>query len=524
VTASQPAPPAPKRVAVVGGGLAGMAVALALARHGQHVDLFEARRHLGGRAASFLDPKTDRLIDLCQHVSMGCCTNLADFCARTGVADCFDRCRVLHIYPPNGKPVRLCAWRWLPAPAHLLPALLKLDYLTLADRLGIARTLAHLAKTGATDAPPGPSVHDWLRAQGQSSRSIHGFWQVILVSALGESLDRVSLTAARKVFVDGFLAARHGYELMIPAITLRELFAERVATALARCGVHVHSGAAVGRLEGGAAGVIGVRLADGRRHQADHTVLAVPWQHLGGLLPPGVVADTPILTGPARPGQNQNGSPATGPCAAHFSPREAVDTLEPSPITGVHLWFDRPIMELSCAALVGRTSHWVFNRNRPAGRSDEKSDEYYYQVVISASRQLLSWKSADILRRVTAELRDTWTAAHNARLLRGHVVTQRQAVFSPLPGLDRIRPSQRTRLPGLVLCGDWTATGWPATMEGAVRSGYMAAEAVLEDIGSPATVRVPDLPRGIVARLLFGKGGDAVGRGAPAPARGWPKP
>src|SRR5689334_2609656 len=217
-------PGAAPRVAVIGGGLAGLAAALRLQEHGCQVQLFEARRQLGGRAASFRDPATGELIDYCQHVSMGCCTNLADFARRTGIAEEFERFDRLNVIA-GGRRYELSASRWLPAPAHLLPAFLRLGYLSLTARLQTIRLLLQLARrdAGAAIDDGGESMSAWLAARDVGPEAMAGFWQVILVSALGDTVDRVSVDAARKVLVDGFMGHRRAYEVLVPRRPLSEI-------------------------------------------------------------------------------------------------------------------------------------------------------------------------------------------------------------------------------------------------------------------------------------------------------------
>ncbi|HUT10407.1 MAG TPA: NAD(P)-binding protein, partial [Thermoguttaceae bacterium] len=216
-------------VAVVGGGLAGMAAAVAAAEGGLRVELFEQTKSLGGRAGSFRDGRTGLTVDFCQHVSMGCCTMLADFCRRIDAADCFRRDRRLHFFSPEGKQHDFAAAAWLPAPWHLLPGILRLKYLTLGERWGILRALRRLTRDAA-GGRPAETVGAWLRRHGQSQRAIERFWSVVLVSALSETIDRASLSAARKVFLDGFLASRRAYELAVPTVPLGEIFDWRVRT------------------------------------------------------------------------------------------------------------------------------------------------------------------------------------------------------------------------------------------------------------------------------------------------------
>jgi squalene-associated FAD-dependent desaturase len=459
-------------VAVVGGGLAGLATAVALAECDCKVELFEARRSLGGRAGSFRDPATGELVDHCQHVSMGCCTNLADFCRRVGIAQFFRRHRRLTFVGPDGRHYRLEGGP-LPAPLHLGPAFWRLTYLSVAERLRIGRAMWKLARYGAGDDEHAPTIGQWLAHEGQSARAIERFWSVILVSALGEELDRASLAAARKVIVDGFLASRDAYVVEVPQAPLSTLYGEHLEQWFARHGVALHLGTPVRRVAL-ADGPL-VERADGSEARPDFVVIALPWFRLAEVVDASIAAQWPWL----------------GP----------ISEVEASPITGVHLWFDRRIMPGEHAVLVGRLSQWVFHRGGP--RTSDSQSEFYYQVVVSASRELAGRSREAIVADVRRELADVWGEAREANLVRWRVVTEHAAVFSARPGLERLRPAQQTAAPGVLVAGDWTATEWPATMESAVRSGYLAAEAVLRSLGRPRRLLVDDLPRGMLARWLI---------------------
>ncbi len=470
------------KVAVIGGGLAGLAAATALVERGSRVELYESRRKLGGRAASFRDPTTGELVDHCQHVGMACCTNLVDFCRRMGIADLFRRDRTLHFFAPDGKRCDIGATPLLPAPMHLLPSLLRLSYLSWSERLGICRAMLRLARTSPNDDRA--TAGDWLREQRQSERAIERFWGPVIVSALGESVERASLKYVRKVFVDGFLANRSAYEIDVPTVALGELYGERLEAKLRELGATITCDAPTKQIDVAADGRLRVELHDGRTEEVDAVVLAVAWRKAAELLSPELRRRWPAC--------------------------ERWQTLSAAPISGVHLWFDRELIDLPHAVLVGSLSQWMFNRARSAERGT-RSDagvsqgEYYYQVVISASYDLAGRDRASIVAQVVEDLRAVFPAARGASLLRSKIVTEPEAVFSVGPGVDAVRPAQASPIAGLFVAGDWTATGWPATMEGAVRSGYLAAEGVMQSFGRPERIVVADLPRSLGARLLCGR-------------------
>lgn len=464
------------RIAVVGGGLAGLAAAVALAERGCRVELFEARRRLGGRAASFYDAASGEWIDHCQHVGMGCCTNLLDFCHRTGLADFLRRDRVLYFFAPDGRMFPLSASRWLPAPLHLAPALLRMGYLSLPDRISIARAMLRLARSNADSSL---TIGQWLREQGQSPQAIERFWSVVLVSALGEELDRASLSAARKVFVDGFLSHRAAYEIDVPRVSLGELYGDRLEQWFKEHGVSLCLGTPIEQIVGDSGRVHEIVLADGSRRPGrrpvDGVVAAVTWKRVRGLFDNALLAGLPELSG--------------------------VDQIDAAPITGVHLWFDREITALPHAVLVGRLSQWLFNR----GSTSPETAEHYYQVVISASRSLAGRERSAIVEEVVADLSSIWPAAREARLLRWRIVTEQNAVYSARPDMEPLRPPQQTSIANLALAGDWTRTGWPSTMEGAVRSGYLAAEAMLNSFGRYERIVAPPLKVSPLARFLLAR-------------------
>ena len=476
------------RVIIVGGGLAGLAAAAALAKRNVGVTLLESRPRLGGRASSFVDRETGRLIDNCQHVSMGCCTNFRDFCESTGVAQFLQEERSLNFIGPDSSVSSLYAGR-LPVPLHLWTAFRKMSHLSAQEKRELATGLRALARYNGS-AEETISFADWLKSHGQSQGTIDRFWEVVLVSALSESLDRIDTTYARKVFVDAFLANRNGWRVQIPSVPLDELYGGQLTDWFAGFGTTLRLGTGVTRLhlDEGASRMVSAELRSGERLTADDFVVAVPHHRLPELLSPVLMGD------------------------AYFAESSQ---LESSPISSVHLWFDRQLTDLPHAVFVGRLSQWIFQRPAPAGSTQVQNPEagsepaaiteraHYYQVVISASRMLAGHTSEETIAEVIRELGEVWPQAQRAQLLHARLITEHKAVFSVTPGSNRFRPPQQTPVANLQLAGDWTHTGWPATMESAVRSGYLAAENVLTRLGRPEPILVPDLPVSLLSKLLL---------------------
>ncbi len=462
-------------IAVVGGGVAGLAAAAALAAAGRSVCLFEARRRLGGRAGSYYDEAGGQWIDYCQHVSLGCCTELDALFRRTGLADCFRTYRRLHFFTPDGMRCDLEPLCWLPAPLHLLPALLAWRALRLRERLALANCLWRLLRCPPDQGPD--TFESWLVRQNQPAAVVERFWQPVLVSALGESLGRVGFAQARKVFADAFLGSRTGLRLAVPVVPLRTILDVRLAAWLESRGVGVHRGATVARIhcreDGGALRAASI-CVDGHEQPVDGVVLAVSWRRAADLFEADLAERMGLI---------------------------AASKLEASPITGVHLWIDRAITELDHAVLLGRLSQWLF---RPAfGSSDEPTSHdalhtrttgsagFYHQVVISASRSLGGRTKEEILSEVWRDLCAVFPAARVARVLQSRVLTDPHAVFSPTPRNELLRPASHTLVENLALAGDWVQTGWPATMESAARSGAQAARIVLARCASSKKRPVP---------------------------------
>jgi squalene-associated FAD-dependent desaturase len=456
-------------VLVIGGGLAGLSSAVALADAGLQVRLIEKRPHLGGRATSYTLPDGSE-VDNCQHVTLGCCTNLADFYARVGAGDKIRFYDKLYFVDARGRRSTIEAAP-LPPPLHMLPSFLFFSALTLADKRGIANAMLAIAKAGG-DPPDidGVSMLDWLQRMKQTKSSIERYWRVVLVSALDEELAQTDARYGIEVFWKAFLGSKTGYRVGIPLVPLADLY-DGCRDAIVRKGGEVRMRANVREIRVKNNQFAGAVLADGTEITADACICSVPQNEILELLP----------------------AEFTGPGTA----LEGVRQIKTSPITGVHLWYDRKVMSEPFLTLLDHTTQWVFNKSElsahDAGAKKEDGGQYL-QLVISASYDMVPRSRQEIIDLCVRELADVLPATKDAKLVKATVVKEVNATFSPTVGVDRYRPSQQSPVKNLVLAGDWTRTGLPSTMEGAVRSGYLAAEAVLAGFGRPAKFLQPDLP------------------------------
>ena len=463
-------------VAVVGGGLAGLSAACALVESGYHVHLIERRPYVGGRASSYEHPGTGEVVDNCQHVLLGCCTNLIAFYRQLGVAEqirWFDQITFLE---PGGRR-SLLRPGFLPAPFHNAFSFLAASALSLGDKLAISRGMMAFLRGVPKD--DGENFAAWLTRHRQTKRAIERFWNPVLVSALNEDLDRVSVQYAGMVFRTSFLQSAQAGWMGVPTIPLSELYGHALGF------IQSHSGEVSLRTS-----VDGFHYDDssgrwrvqyeGGSIEADAVVLAVPFESMQKLLPQ---------------------LPARTDGSAEKLARQ-LERLQHSPITGIHLWFDRTITDLDHAVLLDTTIQWMYNKSRlqPERRADDAGS--YLELVVSASKSLVAMSRQEILDLALRELAEFFPAVRQAELLKAVVIKEVRATFSVTPGVDADRPGPTTAWPRLFLAGDWTATGWPSTMEGAVRSGSLAAEALTKVAGKPEVFLRPDLPPQGLMRLF----------------------
>jgi squalene-associated FAD-dependent desaturase len=448
-----------RHVVVVGGGLAGITAAIALREAGTRVTLLESRPRLGGATCSFT--RDGLVVDNGQHVFLGCCTayrELIDRLGMTGSVSLQDRFDVM-VLGPHGQ-ARLRRTR-LPGPLHMGQALVTYPLLSPAERLRVTR--AALAMRFLDPSRPGLDAQrlgDWLAARGQSERARRVLWDLFTVSALNVAGDDANLSLAATVVRTALLGARDAADIGTPAIPLGDLHGQAAARLLDQLGASVRLGAKVTSVRPRPGGGFQVQLADrgvsdaplSADIAADGVVLAVPPEAAARLLPEGAAA------------------PGPGP--------ERWRELGASPIVNVHVLYDRRVTRLPFAAAVDSPVQWVFDRTGPSGLAAGQ----YLAVSVSAADDIVDTPAAQLREQFVPALEEIFPAARDARITDFFVTRERRATFRQEPGCGGKRPGATTRLAGLVLAGAWTNTGWPDTMEGAVRSGLSAARELRREI------------------------------------------
>lgn len=450
-------------VIVAGGGVAGLSAAVALAGAGATVTLLERRPYIGGRAYSYDHPALEETIDS-QHVVLGCCTNILDLAQQAGMSNTIRWYDELTFLEPGGRRSLLRPGS-LPAPAHQTLSFLRAPMLTLCDKAAIASGLARFLR--GYPAHDDESFAHWLKRTGQTERAIRHFWEPVVVGALNDGFDRCSVKYAGKVFHESFLRSAPAGRLGIPAAPLSEFFSP-IAGLARRKGVTVKLKSGVERIEQTSDNRWLVH-SGGEAYTASAVVLATDFKQTRNLL--AALGDS-----------NLNGG---------------FDQFIPAPITTVHLWYDRDVTGMDHAVLLDTRIQWMFAKSRIRRWPAERGS--YLELVISASWPELEMGREEILTSALKELELFFPQVKQAKLIKSGVLKEARATFSVVPGLDRFRPSQTTQWPGLYLAGDWTATEWPSTMEGAVRSGRLAAGALM---GAPSRFMAPEAPAEGLMRWL----------------------
>jgi zeta-carotene desaturase len=460
-----------KTVTVIGGGVAGMSAACALAEAGLSVHLVERRGYLGGRASSYLHPGVNEIIDNCQHVLFGCCTNLVGFYRRIRVDDRIHWTSEMTMIEPGGRR-SLLGPSWLPAPLHGLPKLLSAHAFSLADKFALARAFSALMRP--VPASSTESLGAWLKRNGQTQGAIERFWRLVIASALNAEIDTIALPYAAKVVRELFMNSAFAGSMGMSTVPLSELYTGVFPFLQERSG-SVHLNTPVAATEWDEETSQWSLTTPTGTLVSDFLVLALPFEATAKLIPQMPPAEgTEILA-------------------------EQIEQHEHWPICSVHLWFDREITELEHAVLLDREIHWMYNQSRlQTGRGG-----HYIELVVSATRAFASLKREEAIRQALEELGEFFPRVKEAKLEKVALVKEVLATFGVPPGIDASRPSAVSPWPNCFLAGDWTRTGWPSTMESAARSGHLAAEALCLNLGEPRAILEPDLkPEGLMR--IFG--------------------
>ena len=442
---TQESSPSNPTALVIGGGVAGIAAAVALESAGLNVTLLEARKSLGGRASSFIDPQSGQEIDNCQHVLLGCCTNLLDLYRRLKCDHLIRFEKAINFRDENGKRHQLSATAGLPAPTHLSASFATFGILSLTEKIAYSRAMLAMLRLGRQgraalmDIPFG----QWLDDHHQPASLVQKMYEPVLVGALNEDCRKCSATYAIQVFQDAMLAHAAGYVVGVPMVPLSQLYGEYPCR-------NTRLGVRVDELRFDGDKILGATLANGEQINADVVVLATNHHAVQKWIPLELAAKDERF--------------------------KFLDQLQSVPILGVHMEFDRPVLSEPHAALTAGPLQWLFRKD---------ADGKTIAGVISASRDYIGRPKEDCLKEFEQQVRKFIPEAVEAKLIRGVIVIEKRATFAPLPGIDRLRPHQAPPAGGiqnLYLAGDYTQTGWPATMEGAARSGYLTADAVLARI------------------------------------------
>jgi uncharacterized protein with NAD-binding domain and iron-sulfur cluster len=506
-------------VAVVGGGLAGITAAIALAETGNRVTLLESRPRLGGATCSF--SRGGLTVDNGQHVFLRCCSAYRGLLARlgmTGSVTLQDRFEVTVLRPGGRARLRRTA---LPGPLHMGQALAGYQHLSYAERLRVVPAALAMARVDpASPGLDGQRLGDWLAAHGQGEHARRALWDLFTVSALNVAGDDANLALAATVVKTALLAGRDAADIGIPAVPLGDLHGQAAASLLGRLGARVRLSAKAADVEALPGGGFRVRLAsraaaegggdgdgDGAAIRADGVVLAVPPEIAACLLPPAAGNGVPAVghagprprdegTGPEATGRFRGAAPpgqhvgfqgaACRPGLAGPGPAQWLE-IGTSPIVNVHVVYDRRVTRLPFAAAVDSPVQWVFDRTGPSGLRDGQ----YLAISLSAADAYADVPAAGLREQFLPALAELFPAAAQARVVDCFVTRERRATMRQVPGVGRLRPGAATATAGLVLAGAWTDTGWPDTMEGAVRSGLHAVRELRRSLGGTTLRRAP---------------------------------
>lgn len=441
-----------KEVLIIGGGLAGLAAGVALAEAGRRVRLLEQTPHLGGRARSFLHAPTGDVVDNGQHLLMGCYHSTWRFLREIGTLDRIaiqPRLKMQFVEPP-GKVTSLDCPS-LPAPWHVMGGVLRSDAFSWSEKKEIVRLGRAVSEGGKNSELCTLTVDEWLTRLDQSEKLKRHFWDLLSIAALNEDPRRASAAIFARVLKLALFTSASDSCLALPRAGLSDCYTGAARSYIESRGGKIEFGRRVATLEMSDGACRGARLVDGSFEESATVISAVPWHEFTRILPADLLRSEPYFT--------------------------RILSLQPAPIISINLWFDRAITDLEFAGLRGTTIQWIFNRSKVTG-----SAGHAYSLVLSGAHKHVQTSKGELLKTALHDLEQLFPAARDARMLHSLIIKERFATFSPGVGVDEVRPAAKSPIRGFYLAGDWTATGLPATIEGAVASGYAAAEHVVRDV------------------------------------------
>ena len=440
-------------VVIIGGGLSGLAAAVDLASRGARVALFERSPKLGGRCYSTIDKKTGDVVDNGQHVLLGAYRHTLQYLETIGTRSFLKHEPALSLlfHHPDKGIVALKVGS-LPRPFHLTAGMLQFKALSLKERrqllnVGVALTRWNQNREKELSLL---TVRQWLQQLHQSEAAMNALWSPLAVSIMNEQPDRASAVLLARSLRAAFLGTKSDSAVLLPTVGQTELYVNGAVELLKRSKAHVCVNAAVGSIDIARGVMKGVTLKDGTHHAADAVISAVPHFGLRGIVPEQWRSELPFANG---------------------------SRFESSPIISFHLWYDANVPEFDFIGLIGGRVQWLFNKRRIMGGGQNRPA--YLSAVISGAHEFIDLSAQNLVSIAVEDVRRVIPSCNPAALVHSVVIKEKRATFSPTNEVESLRPSTETPVKGLYLAGDWTNTGLPATIEGAVMSGVHAAQCAL---------------------------------------------
>jgi squalene-associated FAD-dependent desaturase len=439
-------------VAVIGGGLSGLAAAIQLSNDGASVTLLEQANKLGGRTYSYVDAKTGDVVDNGQHVLVGAYEHTLRYLRLIGAAHLLTSPQNFHLNVHDvGRGFASFATRFNVPPFNLLDAALRFRLLPFADRLGIARTGTHLRSPNQEleERLRHLTISEWLTNLHQSDDVRRSFWYPIAVSVMNEIPEKASALLFARALLYTFFAGKESAKILMPTVGQSELYVERAKRILSTHRAQVLLNTEVKSMTLRRDKITEIVLKNKKRIRARAFVCAVPHTALGRILPDDLRREPPF---------------------------DRLTNFASSPIVSMNLWFDRAIMDRDFVGLIGRDVQWIFNRRRIMQEHGKPDD--YVSGIISAAHRHVNLTKRELVEIALNDVTSAYPVARTASLLHSVVIKEKRATFSPTTEVEPLRPTQRTSVSNLFLAGDWTDTGLPPTIEGAIMSGFRCADLI----------------------------------------------